>query len=286
MKELFFGTAGIPHSSRQRSTVAGIERIAELGLGCLEIEFVRGVSMGESTARQVAQVAERLGIKLSVHAPYFINFNAHEPQKIKVSQKRLLKAARMAALCGAASVVFHAAFYLGDSPEKTYSAVKEHLGEVLNELRAENNPVCLRPEVTGKNSQFGTMEEVINLCSELGGLAPAIDLAHWHARTKKFNSYEELAQSLDTVRQRLGEVALENMHIHFSGIAYGEKGEIKHLNLKESDSQYLPLLQALKDYSTKGLVICESPNLEEGALLLKTSYDTLLNGTRTHGHNA
>ncbi len=282
MKRLFFGTGGVPHSSRQRSTVAGIERITELGLGCMEIEFVQGVNMGESTARQVAEIARRLGIKLSVHAPYYINLNAHEPQKIKASQKRLLEAARVAALCGAVSVVFHAAFHLGDAPEKTYSAVKGHLGEILDELRAESNPVCLRPEVTGKDTQFGTMEEVIRLSSELSGLAPAIDLAHWHARTKGFNSYGEMVQSLDMVRQVLGGAALENMHFHFSGIAYGAKGEIKHLNLKESDSQYLQLLQALKDYSTKGLVICESPNLEEDALLLKTSYDTLPVETRAY----
>jgi deoxyribonuclease-4 len=66
------------------------------------------------------------------------------------------------------------------------------------------------------------------------------------------------------------------MHIHVSGIAYGGKGEIKHLNLKESDFQYTELLKALKDYDVKGIVICESPNLEEDALLLQATYDTLL----------
>ena len=66
------------------------------------------------------------------------------------------------------------------------------------------------------------------------------------------------------------------MHTHVSGIAYGKKGEIKHLNLKESDFQYVELLQALKDHDAKGIVICESPNLEEDALLLQATYNTLL----------
>ena len=56
MTGLLFGTGGIPHSSRTNSTIDGIERIAELGLGCMEIEFVQGVRMGEAGARLVASL--------------------------------------------------------------------------------------------------------------------------------------------------------------------------------------------------------------------------------------
>jgi len=65
------------------------------------------------------------------------------------------------------------------------------------------------------------------------------------------------------------------MHIHISGIEYGEKGEKRHLILEESDLQYKELLQALKDYHAGGTVICESPNMEEDALLLQKSYNAL-----------
>ncbi len=275
MAELLFGTAGTPHSAKTKTTISGIERIAELGLGGMEVEFVRGVRMGEPSARQVAEVAAREGIKLSAHAPYFMNFNAHEPEKIRASQERLLQTARIASLCGAQSVVFHTAFYLGDSPEKAYNTVKKYLQETLNQLKRENNLVWIRPEVMGKNSQFGTIEEILNLCTELEGLAPCIDFAHWHARTGVFNSYQEFASILLQVKERLGRAALDDMHIHLSGIRYGGKGEIKHLDLPESDLQYVEFLKALRDYEVKGLVICESPNLEGDALLLQETYNTL-----------
>ncbi len=45
MDRLLFGTGGTPLSAAARSTVDGIKRIAELGLGCMEIEFVRGGKM-------------------------------------------------------------------------------------------------------------------------------------------------------------------------------------------------------------------------------------------------
>ena len=275
MTELLFGTAGIPRSAQASSTTSGIERIAELGLSCMELEFVRGVRMSEAGAALVAETATSRGIKLSAHAPYYINLNAHEPEKIRASQQRILQTARIASLCGAKSVVFHIGFYLGDPPEEVYDTVKKYLTETLNQLKQENNQIKIRPEILGKRSQFGTLDEVFSLCSELEGLAPCIDFSHWHARTGKFNSYEEFASVLSQLEQRLGRAALDDMHIHLSGIHYGAKGELKHLNLKESDLHYTELLQALKDCQAKGIVICESPNLEEDALLLQATYQTL-----------
>jgi len=273
---LLFGTGGIPHSAKLPSTTSGIERIAELGLGCMEIEFVQGVKMGEEGAMAVAKTATKTGVKLSAHAPYFINFNAHEPEKIKASHDRLLQTARIASLCQAESIVFHAAFYLGDSPDKAYNAVKKSLGETMNQLKRKDNQVWIRPETTGKATQFGTIEEIVNLSAELEGVAPCIDFAHCHARSGEFNSYLEFTSILLQIKERLGRAALEDMHIHVAGIAYGKKGEVKHLNLKESDFQYVELLKALRDYDVKGIVICESPNLEEDALLLQVTYNSLL----------
>ena len=276
MAGFLFGTGGIPHSARAKTTIDGIERIAELGLGCMEIEFVQGVKMGGAGARLVAETAAREGVKLSAHAPYFINFNAHEPEKIRASQDRVLQTARIAALCGAESVTFHAAFYLGDPPEKAYTTVKKYLAETLNQLKRENNRVWIRPEVVGKLSQFGSLEEILNLSTEIEGLAPCIDFAHWHARSGGFNSYPEFTSILLQVKERLGRAALDDMHIHVSGITYGKKGEIKHLDLKESDFQYIELLKALNDYDASGIVICESPNLEEDALLLQATYKEIV----------
>ena len=274
MAGLLFGTGGTPHSAKSKSTMHGIERIAELGLGCMEMEFVQGVRMGEAAARLVRETVIKAGVKLSAHGPYFIKLNAREPEKVRASQERILQTARIASICGAESITFHAAFYLGDPPEKAYDAVKKYLEEVLHQLRRENNRVWVRPEIMGKLSQFGTVEEVLNLSTELEGVAPCLDFAHWHARTGKFNSYQEFASILEQVEERLGKATLDNMHIHVSGISYGKKGEIKHLNLEESDFQYAELLKALGDYDAKGIVICESPNLEEDALLLQATYNT------------
>jgi deoxyribonuclease-4 len=274
--ELLFGTGGVPVSAKSRSTEAGIERIAELGLGCMEVEFVQGVKMSPKVAVSVEELAARKKVVLTAHGPYFINLNAVEPQKVHMSKERILQTARIAALFDAKSITFHAAFYLKNTPAGTYAVVKRHLQEVVNILRKEGNKVTISPEVTGKPSQFGTLEEILQLSSEIEGVAPCIDFSHWHARTGQANSYQEFLAILDQIERKLGRRALDNMHIHLSGIAYGKKGEIKHLMLPDSDFQYAELLKALKERKAKGVVICESvPYLEKDALLLQQTYRAL-----------
>jgi deoxyribonuclease-4 len=271
--ELLFGTGGVPVSAKSRSTEAGIERIAELGLGCMEVEFVQGVKMSPEVAVSVGELADKKKVVLTAHGPYFINLNAIEPQKVHMSKERILQTARIAALFGARSITFHAAFYLKNTPAETYATVKKHLQEVMNILRKEGNKVTISPEVTGKPSQFGTLEELLQLSSEIEGVAPCVDFSHWHARTAKANSYQEFLDILDQIERKLGRRALDNMHIHLSGIAYGNKGEIKHLMLEDSDFQYAELLTALKERKSRGVVICESvPYLEKDALLLQQTY--------------
>jgi deoxyribonuclease-4 len=191
MERLLFGSAGVPRSALRSSTTSGIERVAELGLGCMELEFVQGVKMGRETALTVAELASKRKIVLTAHAPYAINLNAREPDKLKASRERILQTARIASLCGAVSIVFHAAYYMDDPPAQVYNNVKAQLQQITSQLKAEgNNKVWIRLEVTGRISQFGTLDEVLEISAETEGVAPCIDFAHWHARTSKFNSYD------------------------------------------------------------------------------------------------
>ena len=269
---LLFGTAGVPLSADHDSSLAAIERIKALGLDGLEIEFVQGVKMGLDTARKIRDKAAALGVRLSVHAPYFINLNSADPGKRLQSQERLLATARVGAACGATSLVFHAAFYGKDSAEAAYAAVKRELSAVLSIVRAERLGITPRVETMGKQAQFGTLDEVLALCRDVDGLQPCLDFSHMYAREGKVNSYADFQRVLSKVARKLGPRALRDAHIHVAGVHFGDRGEIKHLNLGQADFRYEEWLEALRDLGVAGMVICESPNLEEDALMLKKLY--------------
>lgn len=273
MTGLRFGPAGVPHSAKKPSTADGIRRCRELGLGCMEMEFVQRVSMGEETAKLVAVVAAAEDVILSSHAPYYVNLNSPEEQKVIDSVKRIMLAGRVTALCGGSCTVFHAAFYQTETADVVYAKVKAQLQEMSNGLREQGLTITLRPETTGKASQFGTVEELLRLSVEVPGVLPCIDFSHMHARSGgAYNSYDEFITVLRQIEQALGRPGLENMHIHLSGIEYTAKGERKHLNLQESDLKYTDLMRALKDMKVAGTLVCESPSLEDDALLLQETY--------------
>ena len=274
MAGLLFGTSGIPTSTHPPTTADGIRRIAALGLDYLELAFVHGVYLNKAEAGAVAGVARNNGVRLSAHAPYYLNFNPREEKKRHVSQGILHSAARISYLCEARSVVFHPGFYMGDPPEQVFQTVKKAIGEVLERMEEDENPITLRPEVSGKFVQFGTVDEIIRLTQELPQIAPCVDFAHWHARGN-FNSYKEFSGLLKEIEKKLGRQALENVHFHVSGIEYNKCGERKHLPLRASDLKYEELLRAFKDHGLTGAVICESPNPEEDALLLKETYEKM-----------
>jgi deoxyribonuclease-4 len=243
-----------------------------LGLDCLEVEFVKGVRMGLDTAKKIREEADKLGVVLTVHAPYWVNLNSVEEGKRLASQERLLHSTRVASVLGARSVAFHCGFYGRSSPEETFAAICEALREVVSILRSERTPVLLRPETLGKRTQFGSLEEVLFLCRELEGLKPCIDFSHLYAREGRANSYGHFHRIFTKIAKKLGGDALKDMHIHISGVLFNEHGEIRHLNLLESDFRYDDWIQALQHFDVGGVVICESPRQESDALMLRRLY--------------
>ncbi len=242
--------------------------LKSLDLNAVELEFVSGVYLKESSAKILKETFKDL--IYSVHAPHYINLNAKEEDKVKRSVERIIKSAKVLRHCGK-DLVFHPGYYLGNK-EECYKNVKENLNKILDYLFSHNIDVILRPETTGRVSQFGTLEETLMLCEELN-LKPCIDFPHLYARSfGKINSYDDFCKILEKIEEKIG---LEDLHIHMSGIEFGKGGERRHLPLESSNFNYREALKALKDFNVKGKVICESPLLEKDALLLKKVYESL-----------
>ncbi len=276
MDKLRFGPAGVPLTAPKRSTIEGVTHVAKLELDAMEMEFVRGVKMSATLAQNVGGIARKNNVVLTAHGPYFINLNSQDPAKRKRSVERIYETAKITSLAGGYSIVFHAAYYGKVSHEKVYETVREQLRSIVKGLREDSIKIWVRPETTGKETQFGTVEELVSLSEEMEMVLPCIDFAHLHARSVgKYNTREEFYDVLRYVEEHLGREALDNMHIHISGIEYGPKGERRHLNLKDSDMNYEDLLDVWKEFKIKGVVISESPNLEGDAMLLKKVYEEM-----------
>ncbi|NLF83415.1 MAG: TIM barrel protein [Candidatus Gastranaerophilales bacterium] len=276
MDKLYFLTAGIPTRTNPRTYEQAFNDLVKMELGGLEIEFVHGVNMNAATQKLVKSLAAKHEHVLTAHGPYYINLNAQEEDKYQASIKRILDTARACYACGGYSTTFHAAFYMKQDKEAVYQKVKTAMEGIVSTLKSENVDIWVRPELTGKATQWGDLDELIRLSKDVEMVLPCVDFSHFHARTGGgWNTYDEFCKIFEKIGNELGEVALKNFHAHVAGIEYTMKGERRHLMLEESDMDYKNLMRAFRDFGVKGVVVCESPDMETDAMLLQRVYNSL-----------
>jgi deoxyribonuclease-4 len=228
----------------------------------MEVEFTYGVRMSLEDARQAGALARAKGIALSVHAPYYINLASAEKEKIQASKQRILESCQRAHALGARKVVFHAGFYQGKSAGQTYALIKKAIVEIQKTTSKNKWSVQLCPETTGKPSQFGSVEELLKLRKETG-CGICVDFAHLYAREQGKLDYAAILRKLP-----------KKFHAHFSGIAYGPKGERRHL--KTTKKFFEPLARELIKRKVDITLINESPQPYKDAAMMKRVIAALL----------
>lgn len=273
---LFIAVAGAPlKTPKPGGTCEGLKYAHSLGIRAMELEWVQQVPKNVERMEEIRKCAEELGMNLTVHAPYYVNLNSPDPVTFGASIKRIIAALSMSELCGAKSVCVHAAFYMSKDPALALDNIRRATEIILKDKKKLFPHVNLAYETMGKQTQFGTLEEVLTVSKEFG-IYPTIDVSHLHARYNgKINSTKEFEDMFDMYVKYLGKDSLKQMHMHLSGIEYGEKGERKHLPFPESDMKWKDYLKVLKKRKIGGQLVVESPLLEEETVLVKGFFDKM-----------
>ena len=256
--KIHLGPAGTP----AKSTLEGVSKVKELGLHCMEVQFSHGINMSIDLAKKIGKERERVGIELSVHAPYYINLASKDPKKVKESRQRILDSCERAHHMGAKHVVFHPAYFGGKDRESIYQVTKEHIMDMMETVKRKNWDVLISPETTGKHSALGSLEETIRLSKETK-CSLCVDFAHLFARNYGRIDFAEIFEKLKTLRKK-------HLHCHFSGIEYTSKGEKNHMNMNHSpDFRKLvkPLLK--QKWLNSVTIISESPITWKDSLRMK-----------------
>ncbi len=220
-----FGPSGLGGVS---DALSNLEEYSSLGFGACEIAFTYGVYIkNKDDSEKIGKRARELGIKLSIHAPYWINFNSADDEKIIKSRERVLRCLEVGTWLGAYRIVFHPGFYGKFSKEETYEKIKNEILEIQKIRKDKKYTPELAPETTGKINVFGSVEEISQLAKDTE-CGFCIDFAHVLAREKNYN-FEKAKKYFPQ----------KDWHVHFSGIEYGEKGEKKHIETEESEIKKL-----------------------------------------------
>lgn len=269
--KIYLGPAGVPLSSKKHTSVDGIKIVSGFGLQAMECEFVHGVRMSRVAAKEVAEVNKEYGIKLSVHAPYFINLNSQKKEIIDASKKMIFDSADRGEIMGAEAIAIHSAYYSGASQEETFEKVEEGFLDILDKMKSHGiKKIKLGVETMAKESQFGTLDETIELCKKVKGVIPYIDWAHLFARNDGKINFEEVFDKLEPLK-------LEHIHSHFEGLKYNTK-TMKFVDVHvpiNSHPPFEPLAKEILKRKIDITIISESPLLEQDSLKMKKILENL-----------
>ena len=270
LKQVRFGPAGYPADAR-----GSIRRVFEIltnaGMNALEYAAVHGLRTSEEKATQIGTLARQNKISMSLHAAYYISLASKNIQIRERSRQRLIKALRFAPSMAVRRIVFHPGTHGGLSKDEAYIVIRDSLRSVWEEAGHLGGGAFLAPEIAGKLSMFGSIEQIIELCQEVEGCIPTIDWAHLYARRQgKLENKNDYLKVIEQFESELGDLFIDNMHFHISAISFTEKGEASHQAFGgEWGPDLYPLMELVNEVGYKPTFICESPNPLQGALYAK-----------------
>ena len=277
---MIFGTAGIPLSCPERDSLEGIRFTRSLGLDALEFEFVHSARMAPQKAAECGKAARENNITLSAHAPYYVNLCSVEREKVAASKVRILDTLQIMQHAGGGRVVVHTGYYGKLDRKAAYEKAKDNYLDIMDSAKERKITLpVIAPEVTGKPTAFGDLEELYGLAAEIGfdRMKPTIDFAHVHARANgALTTKKDFGRIFETVRSIVGKQGLSQLHCHFAGIQYSIKGELRHLTIDSDSPKFSLLAENLVENKCSGTIISESPNIETDALRMKKEYEKAL----------
>ena len=241
--------------------------VKNMGLDAFEYSFGRGVNISDKKAIEIGNAFKNEGIEISVHAPYFINFANLEEDKIENSYRYVLDSARVGKLMGAKRVVFHPSTQGKLSREEAVELTIKRLEILANkiyELGYSDMMFC--PETMGKSAQIGTTEEIARFCTIAPFYYPCLDFGHINSREQgSLKTVDDYLKNLEIIESICGYEKLKNMHVHFSKIQYGAKGEIKHLTFDDTEygPEFEPLAKAIKIKNLTPYIVSESAGTQD-----------------------
>lgn len=221
----------------------------------------------------IGHMAKRMDVKLSIHTPYYMDLGDEDELAMSCMDSIRHAGIILNALDG--DIVVTSLGLYDEQRTKDYvdEHIYENVGAIVDWWKDAGLKCRLGIEITGQQDVFGSLEQVLDLCTEIGDVVPVINFPHQHSRTAG-----SLLEAEDFIRliEEVEPYARGGLHTAFSGVEYGEAGEKRLTPIKKGDLKFEPLAEALSEMKPDCTVISTSPLLEHDAMYMRIIQERIL----------
>lgn len=236
--------------------------LSSMGLSAYEYSFTLGRFITPQKAKKLLDEAIKYDIKISVHAPYYINFCNTAKTSIENNNKYVLNSLRGLKMLGGTNCVVHVGSQMKLDRSDAFKNLEKGIKDLLELYYQEDlSAQHINPETMGKYTNIGTVDEILEICSWDKAIYPCFDFGHINCITQgSLKTKDDFLKIFEKGIEKIGFEKINDCHIHFSKIKYGEKGEIAHLTFEDNvfGPNYEPFLESVNQLKINPTIISES----------------------------
>jgi endonuclease IV len=260
-----YGNSSIPTVKTTDQALRVLEELYKIGFKAFMLpqELFSGIKSISGLYKEhynsllkIKMLANKYNIELGIH-----NHSLPEEPYMDDALKIFLN---IASVMDVRTIIFHPTFYKMMPQDQALKLVVHKINEMLTEVRLGST---IGIETTGKLSELGSLDDVIDISKRTRKAEPVLNWAHIHARgAGSLRTEDDFKKVIQKVKGDIGQGWLGNAYFIFSGISYGPSGEIDHKPFARAEPSLEFLIRSIVSFNIKGTLIFETPDREKGIL--------------------
>jgi deoxyribonuclease-4 len=236
------------------------------------ITLASGLAQNFAELISLGAMARQIDVQLSMHTPYYMDLASNNELTVKCMDS-IRWAGQMTDKMLGNVVVTHMGLYEKEDKGEAKANIMDNIAAIMEWWSEAGLRPKLGLETSGRQEVFGSLDEILEICDNVGGVIPVVNFAHYHAREGgSLNEPEDFGELFDRIRDHVG----DSYYTHFAGVEHEGGNERRITPIKKGDLRFEPLSEYLVDSNPRATIISSSPLLEHDAMYMKVIYERIL----------
>lgn len=229
-----------------------------------------GITKNFDELCEIGDLSKRLDVSMSVHTPYYMDLSSNN-EFTEICIDGIRHAAILANAFGGRIITTNLGLYaksmnIDDATDNIYKNVID----IMDWWKDNDLKPKLGVEITGQQNVFGSLEQILDICDQVDGLAPVVNWSNYYSRTDgELLEVDDFKYIFDQIEPYCNGA----VHSLFAGVEYCDDSEFRLTPIKKGDLKFETLAECLVDVKPDITIISSSSLLEHDAMYMRIIHE-------------